>query len=261
MSASASLARLQRQFIARLRDEPDGGLALEVDCGSVSRTVGLAIYAHAYGARLRDALQHDHPALGTYLGDDLWNEMCCGYISAHPSRVRSLRDFGASLPGYLAQADVFRAHPQIAELALFERRLLDSFDAPDDAYAEWCDLLATPQCAWPTRRIEFHPSLKMHRVAWNSVEIWRALKIENAPPAASAAISTDWALWRDRERVGRFRSLGDEEAIAFAHCVDGGDFAGLCEALLPSHAPEAVPAIVLGYFQDWCAEGWIARWQ
>jgi hypothetical protein len=258
-SASPSLAKLQRQFIARLRGEPDGALTMEVDCGNVSRRVGLTIYTHAYAARLRETLEHDHPVLGSYLGDALWDDMCRGYIDAHPSRVRSLRDFGANLPDFLAQADAFRTQPQIAELALFERRLLDSFDAPDDTHAEWDALIATPAAGWPTLRVRFHPSLRLHQVGWNSVDIWRAIKNEMSPPAAHAATSCGWALWRDRERVGRFRSLDAEESAALALCRSGGDFAQLCESLTESHAPESVPQVALGYLHTWCAEGWIAR--
>lgn len=257
----ASLAGLQRQFLARLRNQSDGDLAVELARGKLSCSVGLDIYAHAYGARLREALEHDHPVLGTYLGDTLWDAMCRGYVAAHPSRVRSLRDFGARLPDYLAQADAFRAQPQIAELALFERRLLDSFDAADDLHARWDDLLGLPPSAWPTLRVRFHPSLRLHGVAWNSVEIWRAIKDGHAPPPARAASTTQWALWRDRERVGRFHSLDASEGAAVAHCQRGGNFAGLCETLLLWHRREEVPTTALRYLQAWCGEGWIARWE
>ena len=259
-ASNVALAGLQRQFLARLRGQPDGDLVAQVACGHVSRTVGLQIYTHAFGARLREALEHDHPVLGSYLGDGLWDEMCRGYIAAYPSRVRSLRDFGAHLHAYLTQSAPFRAHPEIAELALFERRLLDSFDAADDAYAEWDDLLATPHDAWPTLRVRFHPSLRLHRVACNSVEIWRAIKDAQAPPPVAAAICSEWALWRDRERIGRFRSLDGSESAALMQCLHGGDFASLCALLATEHPAETVPTLALGYLHTWCAEGWISHW-
>ncbi|MFS8064298.1 MAG: putative DNA-binding domain-containing protein [Luteimonas sp.] len=258
--ADATLAALQRQFMARLRGLPDGDLARAVDAGRVSREVGLRIYSHAYGARLREALEHDHGVLATYLGDALWESLCSGYIAAHPSRHRSLRDFGDDLPGYLLTSPPFCEHPEIAELAQFERQLLDGFDAAADPPAQWAQLLALPPAHWPALQLRFHPSVRLHHARCNSVEIWRAIKAGDAPSAAAVAVTQDWLLWRDVARVGRFRSLDGDEAAAIAYCHHGGNFAGLCELLAIKHEAAAVPARALAYLQAWCGEGWIARW-
>ncbi len=261
MSADPALTRLQQKFLGRLRGVPDGGLDALLGGGRMATDVGLRIYTHAYGARLREALDNDHPVLGVYLGDALWERLCLGYIAAHPSQVRSLRDFGAALPDYLARTEPFRAHPELAELAALERRLLDSFDAADAARAGWDALLALPPAQWPALRPRFHPSLRLHRVAWNSVELWRVLKDGDAPPQVAPAANRDWALWRDDARVTRFRSLDPQEHAALAHCLeDDGDFAGLCARLLAWHAQAAVPQVALGLLRGWCAEGWITRW-
>lgn len=255
-----SLGDLQRQFLAHLRGHPAASLAAAITHARMSPEVGLNIYAHAYGARLRAALEHDHPVLGSYLGDQRWDELCAGYIAAFPSRHRSLRDLGADLPDFLAQTPAFRAIPEVAELARLERSLLDSFDSADAERAEWTQLLARPESAWPTLRLRFHPSLKVHRVLRNSVEIWRALKDGATPPPAAAASSTEWLLWRDTDRVCRFRSLDGEESTALGHCLDGGDFAGLCESLLAWHGADAVPPAALAYLRAWCDEGLVSRW-
>jgi Putative DNA-binding domain len=257
---ATALAGLQREFLARMRGESESGLDALIASRRMPRDVGLNIYAHAYNARLREALDNDHAALGAYLGDELWDRMCDGYIATHPSRYRSLRDFGVQLPDYLAQAEPFCAHPQIAELALFERRLLDSFDAADDKRVGWEQLLALPPAAWPTLRLRFHPSLRLHRVTLNSVEIWQAIKSGSEPPAVTTAMSTHWALWRDVERVNRFRSLNAQESDIVAHCMQGGDFAGLCELLATWHPAEAVPMAALEHLRMWCKESWISHW-
>lgn len=258
-AADATLATLQRQFMAQLRGAPDAALARAVDVGRVSREVGLRIYTHAYAARLREALDNDHAALGRYLGDTLWTTLCDGYIAAHPSRHRSLRDFGADLPDYLAHAKAFRDHPEVAELAHFERQLLDSFDAADDPRAEWSALLARPAAEWPTLRLRFHRSVRLHHARHDSVAIWRAMKASRAPPAVQSAVQV-WLLWRDADRVGRFRSLDSDEVAALAHCRHDGDFAGLCDLLAITHPADKVPAAALGYLQAWCGEGWITDW-
>lgn len=255
------LALLQRQFIAHLRGAPNEDLQQAVDVGRLPAATGLRIYTHAYGARLREALENDHPVLGAYLGDELWETLCSGYIDAHPSRVRSLRDFGNALPAYLGEAGTFRGHPQLKELARFERLLLDSFDAADDPRTDWAQLQMIPPGQWPAMRVRLHRSVRVHRARHGSVAIWQAIKAERPPPEyADIEEAVDWVLWRDEDGVGRFRSLELDSAAAFGCCKHGGSFADLCELMAITHPVEEVPARVLGYLQDWCGQGWIARW-
>jgi hypothetical protein len=255
------LVQLQRDFLATLRGVGEQALLPALAPGHRgSPGTGVEIYRNAYSSRLREALENDHPALASYLGDELWARLCEGYIATHPSTVRSLRDFGASLPGYLRATEPFAASAQIAELAELERRLLDCFDAADSDRAVWEALLAAPGAAWPGLRLRFHPSLQLHRVAWNSVEIWRALKAEQTPPSAMPASSSHWLLWRDADGVTRFRSLDEVEAAALMHFLSGGDFSQSCEQLLRWHPAQQVPATAVAMLQRWCDEGVIARW-
>lgn len=257
---NTELAELQKTFLASMRGaSPDNLMPTLAPGRTGTPELGLGIYQNAYSARLREALENDHAQLGKYLGDDLWQQLCAGYIAAHPSKVRSLRDFGASLPGYMAVAEPFCHSPQSAELAEFERRLLDCFDAADAPLASWQSLLTTPAERWPSLCPQFHPSVQVHRVKWNSVEIWRALKVGQIPPELST-VPSDWLLWRDQEQVTRFRALSADEGRAYAHFRAGQDFAGLCETLQESHAAEAVPAIALGLLQRWCLEGCVSGW-
>lgn len=257
----STLAALQQRFLASVQGRADATGLDDIAHGRLHRDTGLRIYAHAYGARLGEALDNDHPVLGAYLGDDLWQRMCEGYIAAHPSSYRSLRDFGAALPAYLAHHEPFRAHPELAELAAFERRLLDSFDAADAARADWNALASRPPDDWPGLRLSLHPSLRAHPVTRNSVEIWSAIKAGDTPPGATDSLCDAWCLWRDADRISRFRSLDAEEHAALLHCMRGGDFAGLCECLSGWRDPAQVPMTALGYLRQWCDEGWVSAWQ
>ena len=259
---SAGLAQLQRTFLAAMQGGAVEALRSQLMPGRhADAATGISIYRNAYHARLREALESDHPVLGAYLGDALWARLCEGYVTEHPSTVRSLRHFGDSLPAYLQRAGDFVATPQCAELARLERRLLDCFDAPDGARAEWGALLSAPESAWPGLRLRFHPRAQDFFADWNSVEIWRALKDEQTPPQPAPARNRHWVLWRDDELVTRFRSLDTEESAAFSHFLDGGDFAGLCDRLLSWRPAEETPAAALGLLNRWCGEGWIGQWQ
>lgn len=262
---SAELIELQKAFLASMRGADtdkavsDKLMPLLALGRKATPQLGLKIYQNAYSARLREVLENDHPQLGKYLGDDLWHQLCDGYITAHPSNVRSLRDFGASLPSYMSNAEPFSSSPQTAELAAFERRLLDCFDAADAPLATWQALLATPPERWSNLCPQFHPSVQLHHTRWSSVEIWRALKSEGMPPELCPA-SADWLLWRDREQVTRFRSLTPDELQAYTHFCAGGNFASLCELLQERHEAQAVPGIALGLLQNWCQEDVISAW-
>jgi len=256
-----SLASMQRQFLAHIRGCSGAKVPAAVAQGRLSGPIGVGIYINAYGARLREALENDHSVLATYLGDNLWEQLCRGYIAAHPSRYRSLRQFGASLPEYLGSTAPFLAHPTVAGLATFELALLDCFDAADAACAEWNELPGLQASHWPDLRLCFHPSFRLLGAANNSVEIWQAIKAGQTPPAACAAVNAGWALYRDAESVTRFRSVNAEEYAVAGHAARGSSFASICERLTDWHSADVVPGVALGYLHSWCAEGWLSGWE
>ncbi|MGB0132899.1 putative DNA-binding domain-containing protein, partial [Dokdonella sp.] len=194
--------------------------------GRVDSDIGLGIYANAYHSRLSEALESDHPVLSRYLGDALWEEFCTRFVNDCPSRVRSLRHFGAQAPAWLAATEPFAAHPLISELAEFERLLLDAFDAGDAPRSQWSDIRQLDADAWPRLRLEFHPSVRLLRTACNTVEIWQALKDERDPPATAGSCVPAHLLWRDEERITRFRPVDPDELIALqVSFQEAGDFA------------------------------------
>lgn len=257
---SATLADLQHEFLAAMRGGDERRILGRLDAGRRdSPAGGLAIYRSAYAARLREALGNDHPMLGHYLGDDLWLRLCDAYILECPSKVRSLRDFGDSLPAFLRVTAPFAASPELGELAEFERRLLDCFDAADVEAVDWTRLRALPESDWPGLRLRFHPSMQRLPAAWNGVEIWQALKAGDTPPRASRS-DGHWLLWRDPERITRFRSLSDEERMALVHFIEGGDLAGLCDRLSLWRPVDQVPSAALEVLARWAGEGLVRAW-
>ena len=110
--------------------------------------------------------------------------------------------------------------------------------------------------------MRLHRSVRVHRARHGSVAIWQAIKADQPPPEyVGSEDPVDWVLFRDTDGIGRFRSLEHDSAAAFACCRHDGSFAELCELLAITHPVEDVPARVLGDLQDWCGQGWIARWE
>lgn len=252
---SQSLQSMQRAFLDSLRKQDDREIESELMEKIVSKS-GMRTYIHAYSSRLVEALNNDHSALGTYLGDKLWHEMCIGYIENYPSRYRSLRNFGDLLPEYLLYADAFKKHPEIAELANLERQLLNCFDAADAKNMEFSDLLTLPEQQWPLLQLSFHPSLQLLINQYNVMAVWQAIKEKKTPPPILKK-KNEWILWRDSDRITSFRSVDNSERIALKHFLDGGNFSQFCERLLVIHSIDDVPVVALGFIKSWCHQGWV----
>ena len=258
-----ALAQLQSDFLRNISG--NGALdaaQLEASQG-IAPNLGLQIYTHAYAARLREALHSDHAALAWYLGDERWLRACNDYIARHPSQHRSLRHFGNQLPEFLRHHPSHGAHPRIAELAAFERALLDSFDAADAPTADWQALLAMPEAAWPTLCPRFHPSLVRQSTRTNAVQVWMAAQSGQPVPKNRRIVGvrrTHWAIWRDIDLITHFRSLSEPEVAALDHFRASGDFAACCELLMQWLPADDVPAQALAFLRQWCSDGWIVSW-
>lgn len=227
-----------------------------VDQGEIDASTRLDIYRNAVAMRFRETIETDHEILGLYLGDDLFDEMVAGYLTKHPSKVRSLRQYADALPAYLTKHEPFVQHPQIAELARFERLLLTAFDAADSVRVTLHELQVVQPQEWPQMQFRFHPSFQIFLSAWQAVPIWQALKSEQAPPEP-ANVASIWAVWRNEELLTEFCSISAEEHRLLVAALAGNHFAALCELLLEYHKEDEVAGQALQNLQLWISRGWL----
>lgn len=255
---SSDLQQRQQQLMDFLLGRDEAIASHVVDQGGIGSDIRLAIYRNAYRIRLRETIDVDHPVIGSYLGDDLFDQMVDGYIDNHPSSFSSLRQFADALPAFLAEHPPFAEHPQIAELARFERMLLSAFDAADADRLPADHLTTIPAEQWPELHIRFHPSVQLFNTEWNVVEIWQQLKAEQTPPAPEQETAF-WLLWRNDERLTEFRSLSPQELVLLQGCLNGHNFAQLCEDLLEHVAEDEVANMLVGTISKWLQQGLISR--
>ncbi|NMH65974.1 DNA-binding domain-containing protein [Shewanella salipaludis] len=259
------LHQLQQDFMAYLlQGEPGPALADRLkrqirDQGGISLDTRIGIYANAYRVRLTEVLETDHPNLALYLGDDLWNTLTSAFIQARPSQFRSLRDFGDALPDFLRQHPQFNQDPILADIAAFERRLLNAFDAPEQPRAAFEQLQGLAPALWPGCRLRFHPSVQLFKCHSNAVESWQALKQGQAPAAADYSAQRAWLLWRGESRLTEFISLAPYQLALLEGFLAGEDFATQCAAMLAYVDADQAPVTVLQSLQAWFSMGLIAR--
>jgi len=254
----SDLARLQQQFVAFLRGKPSNFTTRISDQPPVATQVRLGIYQNAYRMRLRETIDSDHPVLGTYLGDDLYDNLVEQYIRLFPSRVKSLRYFCDGIPQLLAEQSPFSDHPILSSLAAFERILLSAFDAKDAQTIDVNQLASVPAEQWPDIKLTFHPSVRVFDEKINAVETWQALKSEIEPPAPlGREFSAFWLIWRNQERLTEFKHIDASELVLLQNFLDGGDFTLGCEILSEYISVDEVPLRTVQYLQAWLGAGLI----
>ena len=254
-----ALHELQHSFMAFLQSRTGDVAQFVIGDETLDVATRLEIYRNAYSIRLTKSIETDHPVLGNYLGDELFERMARGYISQCPSGFTSLRDFGNSLPDYLARIEPFSDNPILAEIALFERQLLFSFDAADAARARSQDLQSMAPESWPEMRVELHPSVCVFPAHWNSVASWQAMKEGNPPPMEAQGELHNWVLWRGIDRLTQFRKLSAQGAAMFTGLAQGKTFSEVCEELLAIVAQDQISSVAAEHLLQWVEAGIVSR--
>jgi hypothetical protein len=254
-----ALVSLQRALQAHLLDQPSGIAALIVDAPPLPVEERLGIYRHAYGARLREALDDTYPTLHQVLGDELFEALGEAFVAAQPSVHRSIRWYGRELSDFVASHQPYAAQPVLAELTRLEWTLTEAFDAADAEPLARDALLTVAPDAWETLRLQFHPSLRRLSFEWNPVAVWQAVSAGEEPPGpAQADGPVPWLIWR-QDLLNYFRSLSAAEAAALDAARRGATFAELCAALNEHVAEDDVPLTAASFLNSWLASGLVVE--
>jgi hypothetical protein len=225
---------------------------------------GFAIYAHAYPARLCEALRDNYPALHQALGDEAFAQIALAYLAAHPSTHRSIRWFGDALCDFLdtysEHAPEPTPHPALTDLARLDWALRCAFDAADAAPLTTADLAAIAPDAWPAQRFALHPSVQLITLNWHVEPLWHSLTdTPDADTCAPEPGTHRLRVWR-HDLECHWRTLTESEAQALhalAHGVtngatNGATFSEVCDAF--AHEPDPA-SLIASTLQTWVSEG------
>lgn len=253
-----SVAVLQRQLAAAIRDGADADGLLAGDFAP-----GLAVYRHAYRARLVAALADNFTVLARALGDEAFDALSHAYVEAHPSQHPSIRWFGHRLADFMTGAgDDLVPHASLADFARMDWALRGAFDAAEAPLLDPATLAALGAEDWAGLVLRLQPSAQRVTLAHAIEPAWRVLR-EWEPEAGTdpaelpEPVPHEHVLlaWREGLET-RWRSLEPLEAVLLAAVADGAPFALLCEraAQLLGDPQAAVPAVI-GLLQRWLADG------
>jgi hypothetical protein len=250
-----SLREMQQNFLGYLLDESRSEIVQRV-VSTPQRPAQkrLHYYAVGYRLRLKEVLRTDYERLHAYVGDKLMEQLMDAYIDRYPSRYTSLRDYGQHMHDLVRTLEPFSQLPEIAEITQVELAFNRSFDSQDRTPVDWSAFTQLEPGVWPGMKLEFHDSVQLIKQNYNSFQVWQALSDEQTPPEKIKQQSA-WVIWR-QDLVSRYRSLNAAELCALDTAIAGGDFAQVCENLLPICGNETAQQ-VLTFLQQWANDGMI----
>jgi hypothetical protein len=205
-AAPTTLAALQHWFahVISDRDSVAAGVASACAAGlgaanSTTRLIRpgqrmspveqLAVYQHAYHARLIDCLLDDYPALAHALGN-AFNALCHAYIARFPSHAPSLNQFGQHMAQFCAEQATSQAVFN-AELARLEWAIVEVIHADDGAAIELTTLAALSPDAWGRVALTPSPALRLLETRYPINAYYQAFREQTAAtlPAAQRAFT------------------------------------------------------------------------
>jgi hypothetical protein len=241
-----ALAEIQSAFQAAVLADDPRALAAVAGRGAAP---GASVYCHAYRARLAEVLAADYPTVAACMGADAFAELAAGYARAYPSRARSLRWFGASLPAFLVGC----AAPWLTDVARFEWALGLAFDAPDGDPVALADLASLAPEAWDGLRFTLDPAVRLLALDWDAPALKASVAGGVAPPPARPDRAC-WLVWRNARRV-RYKRLAPDQAHALAAARGGARFGAICAGVAKRLPLDGCAARTAEIVREWFTLG------
>lgn len=277
-----NLAQFQALFQSRLlagAGEGDAPLlaGLQESTRGAGRDELLHVYQSGYRLRLEGFFYEDHPGLRALLGDAAFDEVIRAFIDANPPRDRNARWYTTGLPDYMAADPRWRDDRRAVSMAMFERAMVDAFDASDAEALTVQALAAFAPEESPGLVFAFHPSLYLLEVSAGTLAAYLAMDAEDgdgadagegegeedgdaATPEPSPTPDPDAtetvAVWRCNEETV-FRELEPDEYLALNEARAGHAFGDICHMAAFQQAGEIKPERLAQFLASWFEDGLI----
>ncbi|WP_442754754.1 putative DNA-binding domain-containing protein [Methylocystis sp. JAN1] len=231
----------------------------------------LRVYQSGYRIRLESFLYEDHPGLRALLGDDAFEALVRDFVESNPPRNRNARWYTTGLPDYMTAHPQWRDNRPALSMALFERAMVDAFDAPD---AETLTIQALAGFApedSPRLVFAFHPSLIVLELVAGTMAAYQAFSEEDDAEESEAAAEFEAdrreqgasfapgatetvAVWRCNEETA-FRELEADEYVALSEARAGRAFGEICQMAAFQQSGEIAPERLAQFLASWFEDG------
>ncbi len=253
--ASSQLDQLQRWLLSAITSPaeiaPSELASTILPSHHQSATERLAIYQHAYLARLLEVLRELFPCTRFAVGDELFDQFATGYLTAHPPHSYTLDRLADHWVEYLDASRPADWGHFIIELARLEHAIDRIFDAPGP---ENLPPFALPSGAAASLLLSFVPGFQLLAFDFPTSSFYSAWKAGQQPPWPNEH-SQFIALLRRDYIVRRYELSHTQHELLLALHRGGS----LGEALLSVSKSANVNADELAanvgpWFQLWAAE-------
>jgi hypothetical protein len=216
----------------------------------------LAVYQHAYIARLLEVLREQFPCTRFAVGDGLFDQFAAAYLHAHPPRSYTLARLADDFPGYLDVSRPADWGALVVELARLEQAIDRVFDAPGPE-----DLLpfAIPPTADDSLTLSLVPGLELLKFDYpvsSFYTAWKAGREPHWPPEQTQFI----ALFR-REYIVRRHELNRIQFALLRSVQQGLPLGDALAAAVDIDKTDTIAHLAgqfRAWFTTWAANGFFA---
>lgn len=223
----------------------------------------LAVYGHAYFARLLDCLREEYPVLKHALGDEAFAAFAAGYLQQHPSRSYTLFALGETFPEFLratrpaqegedGQPDWADFLIDLAELELLFNKVFDGPGTEGEPPLGLPDLAAVDPDRLLDCRFDPAPCLRLIALRFPAHTYLTAVRRKEEPIPPDPA-ETFLAVSRARYVVRHYELSRPAYRLLY-ELVSGNTLGGaLATAVAEPGAP--TDADLGDWFRDWAGRG------
>jgi hypothetical protein len=231
-----SLDEIQRQLQSAIVGETADAGSIVLPSSTMSAEERLAVYQHAYIARLVECMRAEFPMFCRAVGQAQFDDLAAMFVAAHPPASYTLVELGRAFPSFLntsMPADL-PGRRALAELAELEWLTNEVFNGPGGEQEPPLDLAQLVPEQWDTRSLVLAPCVRLMHLSTSAYDYYRQLRGEQsvAPPPDRPS----WLVVSRRDYTVQHHAVSESLFELLSQLQTGKLLAEVVAGLAASHA-------------------------